>query len=157
MCKQLVGKVLFDFADAAAHCGRFPVTTITPFMTVEGETRWIAGTNTAGLNTTAQVSIHTTAFPVLQVSFEPNRIALLRGVTAIGVLATDWSQFHSWRVERKTIAVMTVVTRDSVSSALEALRSVSSRCAWMLHMCFLVVQNILVLFYRTEKKMMKIK
>ncbi|QDV06473.1 hypothetical protein Poly30_19830 [Planctomycetes bacterium Poly30] len=70
-----------------------------PFMVIEGETRWISGTNTVGLATTTQVSIHTTAFPVLQLSFEADRLALKRGNFIVGERLTDWSQFHSWRVE----------------------------------------------------------
>jgi hypothetical protein len=70
-----------------------------PLLIVEGETRWISGTNTVGLATTSQVTIHTTAFPVLQVSLESDRIALRRGNTTIGERLTNWSGFHSWRVE----------------------------------------------------------
>ena len=49
--------------------------------------------------------------------------------------------FHSWRVERKTIAITTVVTRDSLSACAGALRIISSRCAWMLHMCFVLASS----------------
>ena len=44
--------------------------------------------------------------------------------------------FHSWRVERKTIAQTIEPTRLSLSSEGGRLRIVSSRCAWMLDMCF---------------------
>ena len=49
--------------------------------------------------------------------------------------------FHSWRTLRKTVAQTIVVTRASVSSAAVALRSISSRWAWIVHMCRVFVSS----------------
>lgn len=70
-----------------------------PLLVIEGETRLVSGTNSVGLPTIAQVSIRTTAFPILQLSFEHGRIALMRGQLIVGEAFVDTTLFHSWRVE----------------------------------------------------------
>ncbi|MCR2833101.1 NUDIX hydrolase [Parerythrobacter lacustris] len=43
-----------SFADAAADCGRFPVQTITPFLSVEGEQQWLRIPGDAGYPVTGE-------------------------------------------------------------------------------------------------------